>query len=35
MDSIKEHLQNLYPDCWEELEQRIEALTESSLLTHG
>ena len=29
MDSIKEHLQNLYPDCWEELEQRIGALTES------
>ena len=35
MDSIKEHLQNLYPDCWEELEQRIEALTESWKLKMG
>ena len=35
MDSIKEHLQNLYPDCWEELEQRIEALTESWKLRWG
>ena len=35
MDSIKEHLQNLYPDCWEELEQRIGALTESWKLKMG
>ena len=26
MDSIKEHLQHLYPDCWEELEQRMRCL---------
>ena len=35
MDSIKEHLQNLYPDCWEELERRIGALTESWKLKMG
>ena len=35
MDSIKEHLQHLYPDCWEELEQRIGALTESWKLKMG
>lgn len=29
MGSIREHLQNLYPDCWEELEKRIGALTDS------
>ena len=35
MDGIKEHLQHLYPDCWEELEQRIGALTESWKLKMG